>query len=86
MWFMKPHSLYIHTILIHTHTHDSLNRHYTHLMGNNSKLCVCQHPKPAVAQICPTSPFTCTDLYDVMKGSMRWKPGPLVEVRRAPPL
>lgn len=30
--------------------------------------------------------LTCTDLYVVMKGSIRWKPGPLVVVRRAPPL
>ena len=34
----------------------------------------------------PQAQYTCTDLYDVMKGSMRWKPGPLVEVSRAPPL
>lgn len=29
---------------------------------------------------------TCTDLKEVMKGSIRWKPGPLVDVNSAPPL
>lgn len=29
---------------------------------------------------------TCTDLKEVMNGSIKWKPGPLVDVSSAPPL
>lgn len=53
---------------------------------SDSKSCISRTPDLQLSSPTTQAKYTCTDLYDVMKGSMRWKPGPLVEVSRAPPL